>query len=449
MNRVIRKTCSTTFRSHFLNKYPGLNDSPHFMSMLQYVIFGCDIGDEGLLLISRERIAEIEEVELTSKYVAEPFLKAYQSVFPNFLYSDWSKKEGKCRWITASGLDSVDDRLIELELANLFNDNGRVYFTTGNVFSAASVRRQSEEIKTIALNLSSKSNCEDSKKLLNYMNTLPVRPFTKILENLEEAFLLTKTYSKETKLHQQKVLASIKAQVQPYYQTSQEDKTVRIFGLTESILMLKKEVRKVLCKGWVEVDLRSSQLAIIAGVCRIPAINSFLIKGGNIWDELGGLITDSNTKKQVKTAMYSIIFGGGRETILETLTNVDSKEFFSHWIIEELMVFRDRMLTQIKKDGGAYDCYGRFIAIDRSRNVSERSVLAQVAQALELKLLIPVIDYATSSPDFTITLWQHDGFCVSMSRKRDTEKIMKDIANIVSEVAKSLGVITNVEWSQL
>ena len=42
--------------------------------------------------------------------------------------------------------------------------------------------------------------------------------------------------------------------------------------------------------------------------------------------------------------------------------------------------------------------------------------MAQQAQATELYLLLPVLKLAKSTNDFSITLWQHDGFSVNFYR---------------------------------
>ena len=50
--------------------------------------------------------------------------------------------------------------------------------------------------------------------------------------------------------------------------------------------MLKRELRKVLTRGWYEFDLASSQLAIIGKTWEIKEVQEFLTSGGKIWAEL-------------------------------------------------------------------------------------------------------------------------------------------------------------------
>lgn len=71
--------------------------------------------------------------------------------------------------------------------------------------------------------------------------------------------------------------------------------------------------------------------------------------------------------------------------------------------------------------------YGTWIPFppDCAPEKGVRSILAQCAQAAEMKLLAPVIDLAVEwegrSSGFDIMLWQHDGFSFVPNKHEDTQ----------------------------
>jgi len=88
-------------------------------------------------------------------------------------------------------------------------------------------------------------------------------------------------------------------------------------------------------------------------------------------------------------------------------------------IVHAMWEAREAQLEKISNDGGAENCFGRWVAIpdkwhERQKRYfpNSRSVLAQLAQAWELRLLLPVLELARTTEQFTIMLWLHDGFYV-------------------------------------
>lgn len=71
--------------------------------------------------------------------------------------------------------------------------------------------------------------------------------------------------------------------------------------------------------------------------------------------------------------------------------------------------------------------------------------MAIEAQALELKLLLPVVALARSTMDFQITLWAHDGFYVWYKDAAKEKTWEQSIINVVGREINKHDVITELE----
>ena len=70
--------------------------------------------------------------------------------------------------------------------------------------------------------------------------------------------------------------------------------------------------------------------------------------------------------------------------------------------------------------------------------------MAEVAQALELKLILPAFRLAAETREFTIVLFQHDGFSLHFLRRGETW--LAKIASVIQDEIAKQGVITSLEW---
>jgi hypothetical protein len=73
-----------------------------------------------------------------------------------------------------------------------------------------------------------------------------------------------------------------------------------------------------------------------------------------------------------------------------------------------------------------------------------RDILAEVAQALEMKLIYPAFRLARETREFTIVLFQHDGFSLHFVRRE--EMWLTRIANAIQEEITQHRVETRLEW---
>jgi hypothetical protein len=359
----------------------------------------------------------------------------------------------------------------------------RVYIDTGLKYTRRNRDRDKlimEQEARIFFNFSA----PEAKPVLEYMNSLPTNLVTKLLyekdgsftENWKNALAYTMEIEDEEVRDSQIItLQNIRDDLKAYYQPSLEGNTCRVFPANLSIPMLMKGIRKILTKGWWEMDLASSQLAIVAVIWDIPEVQEFLKNGGKIWKELFnhyGLDAEAikkadddlynDIKRTVfKESLYGLIYGMSiknlRARLEDNLTRCcisgGAKHFLKHPIIKTLLIARNKKMRELNKGGSVTTIFGKELSVqpgkhkDRSKDV--RSILAQEAQAIEMYLLLPIVDLANSTDDFTITVWQHDGFSVNFNREAKRERNIRKMQELVKERADKLGIITHLEVEEL
>lgn len=450
---LTRKKVGVDFRNELLSLLPILKTNVAYRRMIEYLLFGTFIDkDTHQLIISQEIIAQIEGKPFNDRYVAETFLEAFKrDVLPDFEWSSWSMD--KARSVINNGLSPVIEALRMKEM--LTQHAKYVYFVDGDKPSKAKTIKERDKYRMNALNDIQRTETEDARLLLDYMNNLPPHKFIKTVNKyIKDAYeAAIKLNARQVTIQQQiALLRTIEDIAQPFYQSSGEQRTVRVFGINESMLMLKKEVRRALTKDWIELDLKSAHLAIFAYLFDITEVNEFLLSGEDIWDSLFehfNLPYVSEVKKLFKTALYSVVYGMPVANIKGNLTKELNKirvfnagdTFVSHPIIKALITARDQAMKEITAKGGAATIYGKWLSTD---DYTVESILSQLAQAVELKLLMPALHLAAANKThFTITLWQHDGFSVSLEDNKDYW--IRRIQKVVKNEASRLGINTYLE----
>jgi hypothetical protein len=294
------------------------------------------------------------------------------------------------------------------------------------------------------------AHTKESQRVLQYMNALPSNLFTRIVaQNYADALAKAQElyiYDNEEKfLHNARVLHRVLHQVQPFYQPSEHSD--RIFPFNESMLMLSKEVRQALTRGWIEFDLRSAHLAINARLWDAPIVNAFLATGKSIWfaliQDTYGMMMNDELKSFFKEALYSICYGKHVRAIKEDFHDMmlSADLFLSHPVIEDLLTARDRFLTQVQQDGGYRSHFDVWFS---TKEYDHTSILALAAQSLELALLLPALDLAERHDEITLTLWQHDGFTAHI-KSGEVDYWVQKICDAVNGKAAAFHVNTCLE----
>lgn len=481
----MRKTVDLSFRNLIKDFYPGLGKNLSYWRFMRYLIFGRKDEATGYPLIDRYHIAKAEDkLELlkSNNYCAEKFLLSFQQEVmtkESFSWSDWSFKDNEARVAFVQFPEKIQIA-IEQETYKVMAEK-RVYFDNGYNFSDKLQKIDRELIRQEALTYVNLT-APEAKDLLEYMNQVSVHNFSKVVAKNLNATLIEafKIEDPEKRRVQIEIINTIRDELQPFYKPSEEGNTVRIFPLNQSIPMLRKELRKLLTKGWYEFDLANSQLAIVGKTWEISEVQDFLCKGGKIWKELFahyGIdaveLKQNNPEKYeaiksvLKDALYSLIYGMWKKNLITFLNEglevfgikEAGKKFFKHPLMAALFNARENKILEISGCDSVETIFGKTLKVvgsvdnkgkpTASRKKCIRGIMAQQAQAVELYLLLPVLELAKSTNDFVICLWQHDGFSVNFTDKTKKDRWVKRINEAVNEKAASLGIITQLEGAEL
>ena len=479
MLHLSRKTCTKEFYDLILAEYPILKHKPDYKRMIQYILYGTFIDETTKLkVIPCDLVAKIEGKRYTKQYRAIGFLNAFQhDVLPAFEWTKANPDRSIARQIKCDGLPPHIKLAFYHEIRNLTQtEGGRVYFDTGEKFTRRNQSAERTRLKELALSM--KTDNTLAKDILAYLNTLPVNVFNQQVSKYYGDALVTlqdvldeieDTETMEiTLVHQSRVLRSIFDQCQVFYQPSATGLSDRIFPLTESILMLKSDVRGALTQDWIELDIKSAHLAIFGHMWQVETVLSFLHSGKSIWTELLELYDlppHKQLKKVLKDALYSICNGKkpylvagditryGRSVragkvysteLAEKVRNVFKGDIFiSHPVIHAIINARDIATLEVTAEKGAYTCFGRWLSTD---DYTIEGVLAAQAQAYELALIAPIYDLAKDNTNnFLIPLHLHEGVSVFVWRKAEQEMWIRRIQDVVDSKAKELGIYTQLE----
>jgi hypothetical protein len=463
--------------------YPALDKHPAYWRLANWLLFGtyCD-RLTGQLIIARPTLAEIEgrERDLANhRYNATPFLRAFSADVAPIDTSTWRYVEGQARVVRSPVFtpDICAARNDELRSPALME---RVAFVNGKPYTRDTRRDRREADCARAKRLMPGAVDTPTHDLLAYMNSLPPHRFTKTLDHLPAASAAVESamiawhererrrgypaeqleerlkIAERLRLRQYSLLCAVAEQPQPFYKPVAH--SARIFPCNESVLSLMRQVRAAMIPDWVGFDLRSAQLAICAVTWGVRPLQSFLESHRSIWDELGAG-ADESLKAACKSGIYALTFGAYQTTVeyeflKEGRTRAEARRFLQHPLVQAMCEARAAQFETIITDGGAENCFGRWLSPPLKWNArcrhwrpNLRSVLAQLAQAWELRLLLPVLNLARTTDQFRIMLWVHDGVYVDFRDQSRAQFWSRRIIAAVNQEAQKLGIPTGLERS--
>ncbi len=479
---------SESAREHFKSKYPLLFEKKNkdLLKLFGYLHLVCKSygyfgGDEQI--ISQKNLAVLEGKEKEfygNNYVAKHILDRYKTIFTNFEYSGWDKDY--CRRVYNDGLDSSDFNC----LTKCCNDI-KVDLFTGKSKNFCN----NEEIKFLKKAENEFKMNYAQQKVFNYMNSLNPALFKTIQENIPEARTFNNnkwtsgTWNREQVKYNMILCNELEENCAGYYVPAEN--SVRMFSIKASLSSISKEIRKVLCQGMYEIDLQSSQLAILANELKAPKTLEFIEKSMNsevfeeksIWNNIEKYLKDNNInydktedKLRWKRAIYSICFGMSKSnltTLLKTGFVFDSNRKYqkkpdpnardfsillNHPIFVELLSLRDNLINKIVEDGFAIDCFGKKYFISEHK---PSSILSCLIQAKELDIVSVIFDHAKSQRKYRVMVFQHDGFTMiplANDKTSNIDNIFKtsfdELNSIVQKTAfDKYGILTKLTCEKL
>ncbi len=316
------------FRSLVFSAYPALQFDVRWQRLMCRLLFSSRICKwSGEVLVDSDTLAGdagVGDLAVSNNFYAEGFLESFKAnVLGDLTWSGWNPERGACRTAQAKFCQPVADALADLDLHSGWLDgNHLVYFVGGFVANRSRASKFLDDKRDEALTRVANAECPEACDLLAYLNDLPTNAFQPLSQNAKallkdwQSHACLRDLDDLSRVSQLRVLRAIAESPVPVYQPSPRGCTARIFGMGESILNLKSDLRRELCPGWFEADLRNAQLAIVGRQWDVDAVQEFLSMGKSLWDDLlpflGVPLGDPRraaAKAACKTALYAMIFG--------------------------------------------------------------------------------------------------------------------------------------------
>ncbi len=453
---ITRLTVSRIFYEEAFKRFPPLKERDDYQIFFWYLCLGAEFDrDTGKLLLCKNTIANLLSREPKNFNAGEFFEEFRKNVVgeENFLWHEWYKK--RCRKLARLNLGEFE-RFLRAELEEPQNQWDRVYLD-GKKFNAAMARKVRAAERGIAN--SRPAYGSEALFIQKYLNSLDRNLF---FQNFRRNYQHTLKFTLEhfqgaQRQRELRILRHIECQLQPFYGASPKQNTVRLFSYAH-IPQLRREVRKVFTKGWIDADLRCAQLAICARLWHVSSVLKFLRDGWDIWELLYYELNIPTqlrkiAKPALKEALYSLCFGMeevrirsllARNLVKNGVNRKYARRFLPIPLIRDILKAREAALNRVIADRGAETCYGKVLQI--SKELQARDILAQLAQSWEMKLMYPAFLLTADSRYCKITLYQFDGFSVQFTRRADGW--MERIKQVVDARAKKYEIPTWLEWNE-
>jgi hypothetical protein len=471
----MRTATSKQFRQLILGKYPALQGSEPYRRFFCYLCFsGFFDAETHQLVIPTKTIAEeFYQQSYNVHFNGLAKLQQFQSdVLPNLKWTDHkafspNSFAGKARMITDLGIDPATLAALHDECLKPCKD--QIDFVTGEPRGRKTLyQERAAETEKYRQELAQFQVKPTARKILDYLAKVKSGHLflRKIHENetaIKSAIALLELPVQEI---QYRILRSVELDPNIYYYPSAEARTCRLSPRGDTLVGLRKEVRKAATSGWVECDLRSSQFAILASKLKAPTSLAFIATGKSLWRELYGFLTGVDgappepIKKVLKEAIYSVCYGRSKTELHKLLKPHGLERMLDHPILKELLALRKVWFDEIEKAGGAFDVWGEFQAVDNTKDLKSKksrrwagAVGASVIQSIEMEIIAPIFDVAKAhgrSDQFSICLFQHDGATMSFVGSEEKKaRAMRKLKKAVEDRAKALDVETVLEFTDL
>jgi hypothetical protein len=502
---------SREFREQVLKRYPALAEDTErawrYRRIAEYCFFPPYYrgeNDEPVLLFRFHFVAALVGLNPKSREFesAEKWIREFSADVFDLRSSDYRYVTGMARDINPD-LDPAILAARSRELAAGLKSAGRgqVYFVDG---SPVSVRKERQALidHRSQLEATARDIPEDhpAGELLVWLNSQPPDCLDRVLKaNWPAVVDLYQRMPEGTDAERQKkhiagsTLMALQRGERGLYIPG--ERTPRLYTRGAVVHSLCRELRKAALKGCIHLDLKACGVAVAARVWEVPPLQEFLSSGGAFWEELlSALDLEAGAKPRLKTAVHSLCFGRGRDTLgLELAFGVteadlreekartgatpdsldywdpeaeyyssDSEEarrlrvaqgkpggigrqktnlFLKHPFINGLFRGRKAAMDQIEKDEGAEDAFGRWIP-EEGNGIT--SVLAQQVQSYEMRMMLQILPVIQKERDIRILCWLHDGVYLRILDPGEAPRKVKRLCQAVNAEASRLGIHTRL-----
>lgn len=444
--------------------------------------------ETGLRVIGQPELEWVGGAPFGGEYWAINVIAKIERRLPGFEWQDYELGY-RCRLITADGLPDALHAVVRADLSLATDEfEQRVGVLSGRPHSKNDATQLRAEYRAECDAMDGPS--ERSRWIQRTFNGRPPNVSSKILRRVAEARAYVEQMEVAVSLKRKRsesdealaeredevregvrtaylaTLRAIEDQHQPFVRFSARGRTDRVFAHNPSALSLPADVRRILYRGFLSVDLKSAHLFIAAALWKVDDVLETLTRDDySVWadllDHVGlghlapGTADYEEAKGALKTATYSVIYGMEARAVEWTYTKAArrlagpyaGRLLTGHWLIRKLLDARDERLAALT-DGTVLDT-PTGIRVVVGGDVDAKSAMATVAQAYEQELMAVVLEYErdhhakANPPSFHVGLWIHDGCYawVTRSERRHVEALRARLA----ERAAALGVYARFE----
>lgn len=461
--QVFRRNCTAAFRAALMRRYPALAGDEELRKLVAYFVWAAPDA-EGYRLVHQELLLRLQTTRHRGGLSGAKLLSRFERLVTHLEYAgyldeetgelrEYDAKSGKARRVKVLWPEDVA-QLIEDEKALSVKHRQEVQFVSGKVLTKNSLTDLRKEAKAEAERVSVPVRCKEQADHLEMVNSVPARRFAVLRERAVQVIEVAKAELEGHALASQvEALESIYEQPQPFFKTVPG--SVRIYEDRSRVTFLKRRYREMLTEGWIEYDLKASQLASAAYLWDVPLLKAVFERGESPWSflirELGAT---PEVKPALKKGIYGICYGAGQRKVFSEMMEQGATEelvnrFWSLPAVQELLDARKRQLDgimeRIRRGEELVSVTGAPLVAPKGEHITAqaRSVLAQEMQTIELFILTPALRIAADENVLGFT--QHDGFSAVFSDPRRRPTIERKLIEAVDEAAKRYGVRTGLE----
>lgn len=468
-------TCLSVTRQAYLEAYPKLGNNAAYWRLFVYLLhihsnFNYDgyLGHDLIDSFTRNPAAN-SAIDFLTAFKAEvlPGLKWAEAIKPS------CGKPGKARTVIQTGLTKtdIDIFIVDRESMHSKGFKDRVYFENGQRWTKAKQAIINNEHTHTMQQEAAKARKQSQIEILTYHSLLSTNTYNRLMTCNEQK---AKQYAKS--INDSALRERLEGQIhallhypKPVYHVSSRDISDRIYpmpGLT-NLTSCKREIRKALTHGCIELDLRAAHLAIIAADWQIDSLQTLLTelmkKNIKPWawfaDQLNVLLTPT-LKEALKQGVYSLCYGSSQRNIKEAI-DINSgikgfgKQFLSLPIMRDILQARNKAVIantnkyeQCNED--LYEMDGDVSVSGLNEHGEIRSLLSCSSQSIEQELIREVYKVANYYSEYcSILVYSFDGVTLHIRDKGMKARILEVMVREVERRAGKLGLVTTLDMEEV
>lgn len=452
---LVGNCCSPEFRQYVIEKYDIAEEED--LQLFEYIAISgqADKFDPDRCVVSQKIIQEFYGCRAGVIDKLNSF-EDRTGIALN-IDSDYRFIEGKATTVKPE-FDDETKRLLD-EVAFIHSKGGdqeKVNFVTREEWTSYLKRNSREkQIEFIeAYNERDELDGHPAKELIKYLNDGKIRK--RLERHIRDSDGATWKRINELENETRKLAAisvynSVKYNIQYYKAVDNSD---RVYFGSPSILQYPKEVREVVLNGCYNLDIKATQLSIVATLWYLTNLRDFFESRKDFWGELCNYMGRGlEAKGELKEMTYRIIFGSTKATIEDNYPEL-AYRFLKHDLIVELRKNRDLALKKIIKNKKIIDAFGRHRSVDdikdrRSLLAKARSLLARGVQSYEVAIMLAAFEVIKADTDIGLVAWLHDGIYFDITHNADStkSKIRKIKKAIVAKAKEfSIKMDVDIKW---